>query len=61
MKWREGAGAPMPVARSAPNDGAPAAVSTAANSDGRSAVGAAVDVAAAADYYHYYYVDARDD
>ena len=47
----------MPAARSAPNDGAPAAMATAANSEGRSAVDAAVD----ADYYHYYYVDARDD
>lgn len=56
MKWRrEGAGAPIPAARSAPNHGAPAVVATAANSEERSAVGA-VDAAAAvggsADYCH---------
>lgn len=50
MKWGGGAGAPTPVARSAPNHGAPAA-----NGEERSAVDAA------ADYYHYYNVDARDD
>jgi hypothetical protein len=57
MKWRrEGAGAPIPAARSAPNHGAPAVVATAENSEERSAVDAAAAAAAAvgggADYCH---------